>query len=227
MVWRYTSDVLIDLLVRPRLINSKTYEFDDTYLEWAFLFRQPRKMQFLVTLICTMENGRPRWKLKEGKFNPKEWPAEKCVWTEYIGKIKHARRNLESVLDFVEKTYEINNWDREWDSSEWVKGRLLYLKRRDEELDDANKICYIWIEDYEIEEHCDRMARELRWQLDWLSASNAWMQAWEIEKLLDDAIDSDDNSDYYDTKEWSSDTEETGVITDFTAADQYSPLRTI
>jgi len=221
MVWRYTSDVLIDLLVRPRLINAKAYDFDDTYFEWGFLFRQPGHMNFIVTLICTIENNdKPRWKLKEGKFNPKEWPPEKCVWTEYIGKVMHARRNLESVLDWVEMTLEINNWDADWDSSEWAKGRILYLKRRDQELDDANKICYVWIEDYEIEDHCDRMVKELQRQLRWVHASNAWMQAWEIEKLLEDAI----GEEYYDARDSSV---EQSVIATYAALAEDSPLRTV
>jgi hypothetical protein len=222
MVWRYSSDVLVDLLVRPRLVNARTYDFDESYFEWAFLFRQPRRMHFLVMLICTMENGKPRWKLREGKFNPKEWPAEKCVWTEYIGKVMHARRNLESVLDTVEMTMDIDNWDPEWDSSEWAKGRLLHLKRKDQEQDDVNKVCYIWLDAYDIEDHCDRMAKELKRQLDWLSASNAWMQAWELEKLLDDAID----AEYHDAKEYI-DTDEHSVVAEYTASNQDTPLRTI
>ena len=216
IVWRYCGDVLIDLLVRPRLSDAKTLEFDDNHFEWAFLFRQPRKMRFLVTLICNMDTGKPRWSLKESTFNPKEWPAEKCVWTEYIGKVMHARRNLESVLDYVEWPWEIDNYDCGWISSEWAKGRLQFLKRKDMERDDAKKVCYIWIADYEIEEHCERMERDLQRKLEWMSASNAWMQAIEIGKLLDDAIRGNED-----------DENEEGIISDYDDTGRDSPLRTI
>ena len=159
----FYADLSLDLLVRPRLVNPRDNKFDYLYQDWAFLFRLREDFLGIIILIHLTEfNSKPRWEIEIKNFNPNNWPREVSVQSNYVGKLKHARFNLDKVIKILQWDGDVENEDQYWDPIAWVKSRLRELKVRDIMDDDARKMCYIWLDQVtDIYSHCERMLEEL------------------------------------------------------------------